>query len=176
MHALHITAIPENVEGWLASIKYDGVRAIWDGEDFMTRNGKILKCPAWFKEGMPDCRLDGELWMGRNTFPQLQREMQRKGGDWAGIKFMVFETCDFRDKVEKRISDVLSMDLPSHCVAVEHVELEGHDHLDSLEKDECDKGGEGYVIRRPGSLYRPGRAGDVVKIKRISTDEDRWQG
>jgi ATP-dependent DNA ligase len=37
-------------------------------------------------------------------------------------------------------------------------------------------GGEGLVIRRPGHLYRPGRAGDVVKVKRRIEDMDRWQG
>jgi ATP-dependent DNA ligase len=37
-------------------------------------------------------------------------------------------------------------------------------------------GGEGLVIRRPGSPYRPGRIGDVVKVKRLTVDVDRWQG
>ena len=35
----------QNVGGWLASEKLDGVRAYWDGRNLLSRNGKILAVP-----------------------------------------------------------------------------------------------------------------------------------
>jgi DNA ligase-1 len=46
--------IPHDLENYLASEKMDGVRARWDGENFITRHGNLVNCPDWFKEGMPD--------------------------------------------------------------------------------------------------------------------------
>jgi ATP-dependent DNA ligase len=48
--------------------------------------------------------------------------------------------------------------------------------LDEMENSIVRNGGEGVVIRRPGSKYRPGRCGDVIKVKRLVADLDRWQG
>jgi len=48
--------------------------------------------------------------------------------------------------------------------------------MDCMENLVVHSGGEGLVIRRPQSQYRPGRMGDVIKIKRITADIDRWQG
>ena len=35
----------QNVSGWLASEKLDGVRAYWDGENLLSRQGKKLNAP-----------------------------------------------------------------------------------------------------------------------------------
>ena len=50
------------------SEKLDGVRAYWDGHNFYSRNGNQFPAPDWFKEHMPSCELDGELWAGRRQF------------------------------------------------------------------------------------------------------------
>ena len=47
------------------SEKLDGVRAFWDGKDFYSRNGNRFHAPAYFKEGLPNHALDGELWGGK---------------------------------------------------------------------------------------------------------------
>jgi len=38
----------QNVSGWLASEKLDGVRAYWDGENLLSRQGKKTECTAKF--------------------------------------------------------------------------------------------------------------------------------
>ena len=38
----------QNVSGWLASEKLDGVRAYWDGENLLSRQGKKLNAPLSF--------------------------------------------------------------------------------------------------------------------------------
>lgn len=175
--ALLTDSLPADVSGWLASEKFDGVRAIWDGEDFMSRNGRVIRVPQWFKDGMPSMRIDGELFAGRGRFEEVKGQCLRKSGQsFAGIRFMAFESCDMRQPIEERIAALRGLALPTHVSLVEHFELSGHDELDRMERAICAAGGEGMVIRRPGSLYRPGRAGDVVKVKRLVVDHARWQG
>ena len=85
--ALLTDSIPADVSGWWVSEKYDGVRAIWNGERLLSRNGKDLGAPEWFTAGLPkNIRLDGELWMGRGTFDQLVSAIQRKDSDWQGVR------------------------------------------------------------------------------------------
>jgi hypothetical protein len=79
--------------------------------------------------------------------------------------------------IEERIKDVYRIcDCKWPVRAVNHYLLTGHDDLSAREREIVAGGGEGIVIRRPGCLYRPGRAGDVIKVKRLVADVDRWQG
>ena len=173
--ALLTDSIPADVRGWWVSEKYDGVRAVWTGSRLLSRNGKDLKAPAWFTRDLPNVRLDGELWMGRGTFDQLVSVIQRKGGDWDGVMFMVFEIAG-PGTFEERNSALASVPLPGHCRLVSHYKLSSSSMLDAMEVTIVHGGGEGCVIRRPGSLYRPGRCGDTIKVKRLVSDVDRWQG
>ena len=170
--ALLTSEIPEDVQGWWVSEKFDGVRAIWTGTRLLSRHGKDLKAPKWFTDGLPDERLDGELWMGRGTFDQLLSTIQRKGGDWAGVMFMVFDLADI-GTVENRIITLAKIQLPNHAFRVDHAQLVSDDQLDAMERQIVANGGEGCVIRRPGSQYRPGRMGDVIKVKRLVADINR---
>ena len=174
--ALLTQQLPEDVRGWWASEKYDGVRAIWTGSKLLTRSGKDLNPPLSFIAGLPkNMRLDGELWMGRGTFDTLVSVIQKKNSDWAGVKFLVFDLADvgtFEDRRER----LESASFPDHVQVVQHVALACHDDLDRMERLVVGMGGEGVVIRRPGCKYRPGRAGDVIKVKRLVADVDRWQG
>jgi len=54
--------------GWWMSEKLDGVRAYWDGKQFLSRNNNIFYAPEWFTEGLPGHQLDGELWVARKKF------------------------------------------------------------------------------------------------------------
>ena len=172
--ALLASEIPSDVAGWWVSEKLDGVRAIWTGTALLSRHGRPLNAPAWFTAGLPaDIRLDGELWMGRGTFDALLSKIQGKG-DWSGVQFHVFDVQGSGTFEERQ--SALCRPFPSHVKPVPHLELSGHDALDAMEANIVANGGEGCVIRRPGSPYRPGRIGDVVKVKRIFPDIDRWQG
>lgn len=165
--------IPENITDYLASEKLDGVRAIWTGSEFMTRHGNILSVPEWFKEGMPKQRLDGELWMGNNTFAKLQSEMQRNGGDWQGIRFMVFDLAVLRTPTSERIKILGTLAFPSHCSVINHDSLSDHAELDDMETHIVARGGEGVCLRQKGGFYRPN---NFIKVKRLFPDLDRWQG
>ena len=183
--ALLTSEIPADVTGWWVSEKHDGVRAIWTGTKLLSRHGKDLKSPAWFTKGLPkNVRLDGELWMGRGTFDKLVSVIQKKDGDWCGVYFMVFEIADvgtFEERNERLgaltnckwpIRPVLHRQLGSNP----EIYSSANHELECMESEIVLAGGEGCVIRRPGSKYRPGRMGDTIKVKRLVADVDRWQG
>src|SRR5947209_4846684 len=55
-----------DLTGWWMSEKLDGVRAYWDGRQFLSRLGNLYHAPDWFTAGLPaDVPLDGELWIDR---------------------------------------------------------------------------------------------------------------
>jgi DNA ligase-1 len=158
--------------GWLVSIKMDGIRALWTGTALLTRHGRRLDPPKWFIQGLPARRLDGELWMGNQTFPCLLSAIQTHSASWAGIEFHVFDLAEV-GTIEERIARLATIPLPTHVHRVEHRICSGMADLDRNERKVVNAGGEGVVIRRPGSPYRPGRMGDVIKVKRLVADVDR---
>src|SRR4029079_10657667 len=52
-----------DITGWWMSEKLDGVRAYWDGKQFLSRKNNIFYAPDWFTDGLPAHPLDGELWI-----------------------------------------------------------------------------------------------------------------
>jgi DNA ligase 1 len=79
--------IPLPPIGWWASEKWDGIRAIWDGYNLVSRgsqagNPKIYTyVPKWFTDAMPPgIALDGEIWIGRGMFQQTSKLSNIKPG------------------------------------------------------------------------------------------------
>ena len=71
-----------NPSGWYASDKLDGVRCLWTGKEMYTRNGKLLKLPAYFVTELPASPLDGELYVPMHILSELS-----KGRSYHGLKF-----------------------------------------------------------------------------------------
>lgn len=54
------------------SEKFDGIRALWNGESLVSRQGNVIKAPHWFTEGFPKgIVLDGELWYAFPIFSPI---------------------------------------------------------------------------------------------------------
>jgi ATP-dependent DNA ligase/DNA polymerase/3'-5' exonuclease PolX len=101
--------IPEPPISWYISEKFDGIRAIWDGEKFVSRGQKVFTyVPEFFVRLMPPgIALDGEIWIGRNKFKEASRLSTLKIGSsrnqkqiddlWRGkdeescVKYMVYD-------------------------------------------------------------------------------------
>jgi DNA polymerase/3'-5' exonuclease PolX len=89
--------IPDPPIDWYISEKYDGIRAIWDGEKFISRGQKVFTyVPDFFKELMPPgIALDGEIWISRNSYKEVSSISSLKIGSsknqkqideiWRGI-------------------------------------------------------------------------------------------
>src|SRR3990172_9234915 len=81
--------------GWFASEKFDGVRAVWNGQDFISRSGIKFNAPDSYKKYLPNNVVsDGELFIGRDKFQEtisIVRHKTPNEEDWARIKYNVFD-------------------------------------------------------------------------------------
>ena len=82
-----------NPRDWWLSEKLDGVRAYWDGKQFLSRLGNIYHAPDWFLKGLPATPLDGELFLGRKSFQKTIAVVRRqdKSDAWKAIRYLIFD-------------------------------------------------------------------------------------
>lgn len=147
------------IDGWLMSEKLDGWRVIWDGADFITREGNILAAPAWFKAGMPAVALDGELFAGRGKFNSIQTLM---AAGWHGLTFQAFDAPSAAP-FSARYKQLLAIDVPAHVGIVKQVRCTDTRHLIKHADEIVTAGGEGSVVRNPRAGYIAGRTDDVLR-------------
>lgn len=117
--------IKEPPIGWWASEKWDGIRALWDGEKMISRGSGVGKpkvytyIPEWFRRTLPPgIPLDGEIWIGRGLFQKTSRLSTLKPGKsysqddidaiWLGkddppVVFKVFDVPNDPRPFEKRM-------------------------------------------------------------------------
>lgn len=159
--------------GWWMSEKLDGVRGYWNGKDFISRQGNIFHAPDWFKAGLPDHPLDGELWMARKAFQKTISVVKRLDGgkQWESIKYVVFDAPHLKIPFEERM-DFLHQLMPKGTFgSLQFAEVHPHSPvksrqhlLDELKAIES-LGGEGLMIRKPKSLYEARRSATILKVK-----------
>ena len=70
-------------------------------------------------------------------------------------------TCFFKERIEF----LQGLKLPSFAKIVEFVKCEGKEHLKRFNKAIIEKGGEGVILREPGSLYENKRSTSLRKFK-----------
>jgi len=121
---------PQPGKGWYASEKYDGLRGIWTGKEFVARptkdkdtkemRGKVFTyVPEWFMELLPEgIALDGEIWMGRGNFQKVagisnlkvSKTQTREKIDemWEEVEFMVFDCPSEESKPFEQRMSILS--------------------------------------------------------------------
>jgi DNA ligase-1 len=149
----------QSVDGWMMSEKLDGWRVMWDGAEFVTREGNTLAAPAWFKSGMPAVALDGELFAGRGNFNAIQTLMAT---GWHGLTFQAFDApsdAPFR----ARYKQLLTLTLPAHVGIVKQIRCTDTRHLVEHADEIVTAGGEGAVVRNPRARYIAGRTDDVLR-------------
>jgi DNA ligase 1 len=155
---------------WWMSEKLDGVRAYWDGKQFLSRQGNRFHAPDWFISGLPDVPLDGELWIDRKQFQRTVSIVRRqdKSDLWKEVRYLVFDapacTGGFESRLEF-LSEALPAERQPYVRLHEHHRCQGlpqlHEELARVEA----LGGEGLMLRQPGSVYEAGRSSTLLKIK-----------
>ena len=153
--------------GWWMSEKLDGVRAWWNGKEFISRLGNKFDPPAWFTKSMGTQQLDGELWMGRKMFQKAISVVRSQGLDkeWKAVKYLVFDIPDMKAPFEKRYEAMLTLKLPEHCTIVPQIKCAGVEQLkESLKAYEL-LGAEGLMLRKPCSMYEGRRSSTLLKVK-----------
>ncbi len=159
-----------DVSGWLMSEKLDGVRGYWDGRHLLSKNGTPFHPPSAFTRNFPDFAIEGEIWGGRNTFEKtvgnVKKENPHEG--WLALKFAVFDVPKASGGFEKRLNKAVKwFDAhPSpYAFVIAHVPVKNQQHLfRELKRIEA-LGGEGIILRKPGSLYAKGRSRNILKVK-----------
>ncbi|HEX3659656.1 MAG TPA: DNA ligase [Pirellulales bacterium] len=165
-----------DVIGWWLSEKLDGVRAYWDGKRFLSRQGNVFHAPDWFTAGLPAIPLDGELWLARKAFQRTVGIVRRHDGSslWAHIKFRIFDAPAMHERFEERIEylcDCFSQLRLRYVGVLPQQQCRSLAHL----RDELELvlagGGEGLMLRQPGSQYEAGRSSTLLKVKRFHDAE-----
>lgn len=164
-----------DLTNWWLSEKLDGVRAYWSGAErrFLSRQGNVYHAPAWFTEGLPNVPLDGELWIDRKAFQRTVSIVRRhdQSDHWREVRFVVFDAPAANGGFETR-QDFLAARLCEHqpqFARVLHQErCRGLQHLREELSRITSLGGEGLMLRQPGSRYEVGRSNTLLKAKTVS--------
>ena len=167
-----------NLQDYWISEKFDGVRAYWNGANFVSRQGNVFHAPEWFTGVLPKMALDGELWLGRGEFERLSGVVRRQSPDdssWSGIKFMIFDLpghtglFDERlifDERLKRLEEIISNINTPHIQLIKQYKVSSHEILMKKLDDIVNQGGEGLMLHLGSSLYKSGRSDDLLKLKK----------
>lgn len=160
-----------DLDAYWVSEKLDGVRAYWDGHQFLSRNGNRFTAPPWFTADFPDTPLDGELWMGRGTFATLSGAVRRDEPDprqWRNIRFMVFDLPRSPGVFDQRLTRLRTMfrqlDSP-YLALVEQFKVADQDALTARLQQVVAAGGEGLMLHRGDAPYHGYRSDDLLKLK-----------
>lgn len=170
--------------GYWLSEKLDGVRCLFVDGKFISRQGNEYKAPDWFKASLPNCELDGELTCGRGRFSDTISivKSHNSGDRWKEVKYTVFDAPKYPGSFEVRLAflkealnnslaDVQRVLDSQYAHVLEQTRCEGIDHLKKeLTRIEA-LGGEGLMLRQPGSLYEAGRSNTLLKCKSFKDDE-----
>lgn len=155
----------QDVAGWMMQEKFDGIRAVWDGETLWTREGNRINAPAaWLARLPAGIALDGELWAGRGRFAVVESVRRRKGAtveDWAALSFVAFDAPEHGGTAAERIEFVESLGVECadtwNCL--------GESHARETMRMFVADGGEGIVLRDPSAPYVHGRSRFMLKMK-----------
>lgn len=169
---------PELAEVWdpqrspkdfAVSEKYDGVRAVWDGQHLRFRSGRLIRgvAPAWLAH-LPPLALDGELWLGRRRFDALSGLVRSEAAGevaWGAVRYMVFDAPQAAGPFVQRLQTLQAMPPGRVWQVVPQVRVANAAQLRARLSALVRQGGEGLVLHRWDAPWAAGRSGAVFKFK-----------
>jgi DNA ligase-1 len=169
--------------GYWVSEKLDGVRSVFHGGKFYSRNNNVFHAPKWFLDEMPQgVMLDGELFTKRGDFQNVMSIVSKNtplDAEWAKITFYVFDMPLLDAPFEERYTElkrVVANAKTRHLKLVNHTRLKSKGDLEKMHKTLAAKGAEGLMLRAPGSYYESRRSKSLLKYKKFRDDEVRVEG
>lgn len=101
-----------SLQGYVASEKLDGVRALWDGANLKSRSGKAFSPPKCWVENLPDFALDGELFIARGKFEEVLSVVSKgdsqceecKCEEWSKVGYFIFDVPQANQKSNAKSS------------------------------------------------------------------------
>jgi DNA ligase-1 len=163
--------------GWLVSEKFDGIRALWDGERLSFRSGLPVTAPPGFLARLPREPLDGELWLGRGRFERLSgtvRKARPVAAEWAAVRYLVFDQPGtpgpFAERAHRLERLVRRTGWPA-LQAVAQERLIDRAALAARLQAVVRGGGEGLMLHRADAPWQPGRSEALLKLKPLHDAE-----
>jgi DNA ligase-1 len=157
--------------GWLVSEKYDGVRALWDGQQLRFRSGARVAAPASFLRRLPPVALDGELWLGRRRFDELSGLVRRASPDdtlWHELRYMLFELPGAPGTFAERAARLAGIAAAAPPLeAVPQQTLPDKAALRARLEQVVREGGEGLMLHRADAAWQSGRSRVLLKLKPV---------
>ena len=168
----------QNVSGWLASEKLDGVRAYWDGENLLSRQGKKLNAPLSFTKNFPKFALDGELYAKELKFEEIQATVMDDNlpdeKAWSRLKFHVFDVPEasggLLDRLEV-LAKFLKNEPNDNLIIIKQIKMRDNAQFLKFAEEIIAKGGEGAVVREPNAPYERKRSKNALKFKKFKDAE-----
>ena len=160
-----------DIRQYLVSEKFDGVRAIWTGKQFVTRQGNPINPPKWFTAPLPDVWLDGELWTKRGQFSVLSGIVRTKIPNdllWQTVTYQVFDMPDTNTPFHRRYQNYLSLIIKlnsSHIKAVKQYQFSDNQQLSDYFNEVTKQGGEGVMLHLAEAKHSSGRSSALLKLK-----------
>jgi DNA ligase-1 len=160
-----------DIRQYLVSEKFDGVRAIWTGKQFVTRQGNPINPPKWFTAPLPDVWLDGELWTKRGQFSVLSGIVRTKIPNdllWQTVTYQVFDMPDTNTPFHRRYQNYLSLITKlnsSHIKAVKQYQFSDNQQLSDYFNEVTKQGGEGVMLHLAEAKHTSGRSSALLKLK-----------
>jgi DNA ligase-1 len=165
------------VNDYWVSEKLDGVRAYWDGQHLISRQGNQFTAPKWFTAGFPKTPLDGELWIARQTFEKVSgivRTKNKNENDWKQISFMIFDLPSSLETFTQRlvVMQKLVDNSPSkYLKMITQKIFTSHQALQENLDEVIEDGGEGLMLHHINAYYQVKRSQDLMKLKRYDDAE-----
>jgi DNA ligase-1 len=169
----------EDIQAYLVSEKYDGIRAIWKNRELRTRTGHLIHAPSWFTKDLPNVWLDGELWFKRSEFEYIASAVSKDipiNEQWQHIKYMVFDapnyTANFTHRAKFYTALLHKISMP-HLQAVEQHKLRSNHALAAMLEKYTNQGAEGLMLQKANALFSHGRSGNLLKLKKFMDAEGK---
>lgn len=171
---------------WFMSEKFDGIRALWNGKELMTRVGrKFTWVPQWFLDLLPkDIVLDGELLIPNEPFGffssiSIQKECEASHEKWKRVVYNIFDTPIGGYTFEQRLEKLKNINFNSNQLKIvnftklEDIQKEFNrvnKAFDKIVKNE----GEGVMLIYSKSFYKHAkRSRESLKYKKKHEGEAR---
>ena len=159
------------------SEKLDGIRAYWDGNQLISKQGNAFTAPLWFIKSFPNTALDGELWIARQQFEKVSgivRTQDNNNQQWQQVKFMIFDLPKSHDPFKQRVQKMQQLVTDANSPYLEFIKqqkLENIDVLQHLLETIVNNKGEGLMLHHQDALYQTKRNNDLMKLKKYEDAE-----
>lgn len=167
----------QNTTNWVMSEKLDGIRAYWDGNELLTRNGKKIHAPLWFTKDYPKFEIDGELWTKRGDFENISSIVRDTipSQNWSQIRHFIYEVPNAKGGLFQRLEHVKPYE--NEIIKIlPQIFIKNIEHQKNYLKEIEAKKGEGIVVRNPNALYINKRTSEALKVKTFKDTECKITG